>query len=327
MTAAPDGSGALTAERDAGPPRGPGPSAEVAVVVIGRNEGERLRRCLQALAGRAGPVVYVDSGSTDGSVAAARGMGVEVVELDMTRPFTAARARNAGLARLLGGGAAPDLVQFVDGDVELDPGWIGAARAFLAAHPEVAVVAGRLRERHPEASLWNRLCDIEWDAPVGEAEGCGGIFLARRGALAAVGGFNEALIAGEEPDLCWRLRRAGWRIHRIAAEMGLHDAAMTRFGQWWRRNARSGHATAEALDLRGGWSDRAARRPVLSNVLWALPVLWPLWPLLWWRVWRTRRDAAHATFIVLGKLPHLQGQLRYWRRRRRGDVPRLIEYK
>src|SRR5947207_307333 len=63
-------------------------SATLGVVVIGRNEGDRLRTCLSAVAGRNLPVVYVDSGSTDGSVATARGLGADVVALDLTTPFT-----------------------------------------------------------------------------------------------------------------------------------------------------------------------------------------------------------------------------------------------
>src|SRR6476660_3526039 len=73
---------------------------DVAVVAIGRNEGERLQRCLESVRPQCETIVYVDSGSDDGSVDLARGLGVEVVELDMSIPFTAARARNEGLRRL-----------------------------------------------------------------------------------------------------------------------------------------------------------------------------------------------------------------------------------
>ena len=78
---------------------------------------------------------------------------------------------------------------------------------------------------HPEASVYNRLCDFEWDTPVGDAEACGGDFLARAAAFGSVGGFDERMIAGEEPELCYRLRRGGWRIHRADHAMTLHDAA------------------------------------------------------------------------------------------------------
>ncbi|MCB1329937.1 MAG: glycosyltransferase, partial [Maritimibacter sp.] len=228
--------------------RGDGQVSEIAAVVIGRNEGDRLIACLKSLGGVA-RVVYVDSGSTDGSPAAARNLGADVVALDMTQPFTAARARNAGLDALRDD--PPTYVQFVDGDCVLQPGWIDTARAFLDDHPKVAMACGRRREIHPEASVYNRLCDDEWNTPVGEALACGGDALGRWEALDVVGGYNPTLIAGEEPDLCLRLRVAGWKIWRIDAEMTAHDAAILRFGQWWKRVSRAGHAFAEGAWLHG----------------------------------------------------------------------------
>ena len=215
----------------------------VGAVVIGRNEGESLGRCLGSLAGLS-PVVYVDSGSTDGSVVLAREQGAVVVELDLALPFTAARARNAGLSRLRELEPGLAYVQFIDGDCELVNGWLEAALAKLRSDPGLAVVCGRRRERRPEASRYNRLCDIEWNTPIGEANACGGDALMRAEALQAVGGFAAGLIAGEEPDLCYRLRRRGHRIWRIDADMTLHDANITSLGQWWRRTLRSGHAYA-----------------------------------------------------------------------------------
>jgi glycosyltransferase involved in cell wall biosynthesis len=198
----------------------------IGVVVIGRNEGERLRKCLASVARQTGKVVYVDSGSTDNSVEIAESLGAVVVNLDMMRPFTAARARNEGFMRLRE--AAPDLayVQFVDGDCEILPGWLEEAALFLDEHPDVAAVCGRLRERFPERSVYNMLCDIEWNTPVGEAKACGGNAMLRADALSQAGKYREDLIAGEEPELCVRLRASGWKIWRLAAEMALHDADM-----------------------------------------------------------------------------------------------------
>lgn len=228
------------------------PREQTGAVAIARNEGERLRCCLHSLAGRFGHVVYVDSGSTDGSQAFARGLGVEVAELDTGRPFSMARARNAGFARLRA--ALPELryVQFIDGDCELDPRWVDTAVDWLDRHPETTVVCGRRRERHPDRSVYNRLCDIEWNTPVGEARSCGGDALMRADALAAAGGYREELIAGEEPELCLRLRRQGGRIERIDAPMTLHDAAILRFGMWWRRTLRGGYGAMDVVTrLRG----------------------------------------------------------------------------
>lgn len=238
----------------------PGPDREappgrVGAVIIGRNEGARLLACLDSFPDWVRPLVYVDSGSTDGSVAAARAAGAEVMALDMSQPFTAARARNAGFARMRELGT-PDFVQFVDGDCRIQPGWIEAAEAFLASRPEVAVVCGRRREIRPDASVWNRLCDAEWDTPVGEARACGGDALMRVDAVAGVGGYDPSLIAGEEPELCVRLRQAGWKVWRIDREMTLHDAAMTRVGQWWKRTRRGGHAFAEGAAMHGAPPER-----------------------------------------------------------------------
>jgi GT2 family glycosyltransferase len=297
-----------------------------ALVAIGRNEGKRLERCLDAARKQLSHVVYVDSGSTDGSVKLAERLGVEVVALDMSRPFTAARARNAGLRRAQEIRPGLEYVQFVDGDCELDPAWLERAHAFLAEHPHVAVVSGRVRERFPDASIYNRLCDLEWDTPIGRTDASGGNAFIRVRAFDEVDGFAPELIAGEEPDLCYRLRARGWEIWRLDAEMVLHDAAMTRFSEWWTRSKRSGHATAEAL-ARRGFGERTSRRQVLSNLVWAAPPAWPLWPVLWLRIYGRRRDGAYATFTVLGKVPHAQGQLGYWAGRLRRQRVRLIEYK
>jgi GT2 family glycosyltransferase len=169
------------------------------------------------------------------------------------------------------------------------------------------------------------LCDIEWDTPIGVADSCGGDALIRLEAFTAAGGFDGDMIAGEEPDMCFRMRRLGWDIVRLDAEMTLHDAAMTHFSQWWQRSVRSGYATAEAYRRRGQYEQRL-RRQVLSNVFWAIPLVWPLWPFLWIRVWR-KKGPLYASHIVLGKLPHLQGQTRFWWRQWRGQAGKLIEYK
>lgn len=312
----------------------------LAAVVIGRNEGDRLIRCLASLRGRVDPVIYVDSGSTDGSVKAVRAAGTEVVELDMRLPFTAARARNAGLERLK---TVSDkgFVQVIDGDCELQEGWVETACAFLEDHPEVAMVAGRLRERYPEATIWNRLADAEWNTPVGETEAVGGIAVLRLAAIDAVGGYRDSLIAGEEPELCLRLRRAGWTIWRLEVEMALHDIAMTRFSQWWRRARRHGHAIAEGAALHGAGPERYCIRQVRRALNWGVGVPlaavlgivitpWALMLLLAWpaQVLRLKMHGQswlEAFFLVLGKLPEAQGVLSYHLGRRKDR--KIIECK
>ena len=317
-------------------------AGDIAAVVIGRNEGARLIACLNALHGQVSRVIYVDSGSTDGSQGAARARGADVVALDMTQPFTAARARNAGLDQLRDA-AVPVYVQFLDGDCRLQPRWIETARAFLEARPKAAVACGRRREEFPDFSVYNRLIDAEWDTPVGQARSCGGDALMRLAALDAVGGYNPDLIAGEEPELCVRLRAKGWQVWRLDAEMTLHDAAMTRFGQWWQRTKRGGYAFAEGVALHGAAPERHCVAPLRRIILWglllpAVTVLgavftpWALLLLLAWpaQVIRLRlrgMDWVAAFFMTLTKLPEAQGALTYWWRRMTRARAQLIEYK
>jgi len=314
----------------------------IAAVVIGRNEGVRLERCLASLQGCVAPVIYVDSGSTDGSVAAARATGAEVIELDMNIPFTAARARNAGLAYLAAYEEA-EFVQVIDGDCELQPDWTDKAVRFMAARDDAAMVAGRLRERFADATVWNRLADAEWDTPVGEVAAAGGIAVLRRAAVAEVGGYRESLIAGEEPELCLRLRRAGWTIWRLDAEMAWHDIAMTRLSQWWRRMRRHGHAIAEGAFMHGSGPEAYCIRETRRALIWGavLPLVTVLglfispvalllllaWPLQVLRLLLRGEPWARAFFLTLGKLPEAQGILRFYYLRLRRAAPQIIEYK
>lgn len=324
----------------------------VGLVVIGRNEGERLERCLQSTLGR-GTLVYVDSGSVDGSVDRARSLGADVIELDPSRPFTAARARNAGLERLLN--IEPELryVQLIDGDCALFDAWIDVAAAELDRRPDLAVVCGRLRERFPEVSCFNRLADLEWDVPAGDAEACGGIALMRLAAIAPLGGFREDLIAGEEPELCARLRSAGWKVARLAVDMADHDMNMHRFSQWWKRSVRGGHACADGWLLHGAGPMKANFRIIVSNLVWgiALPLLgiglaWPTagvslavvvaaYLLFFVRVarrgcrrgWPPGHALLYALSILIGKPAHAIGALQCFSLRAMGRRSRLIEYK
>ena len=326
-------------------------TGDLGIVVIGRNEGDRLVRSLASVRGR-GSIVYVDSGSTDGSVAAAESAGARVVSLDLSIPFTAARARNAGSAAL-----GPDvrLVQFIDGDCAVQPDWLETARCAIDADPGLAAVFGRRREVAPESSVYNWLCDIEWAVPAGPVRQFGGDVMLRRDALVAAGGYPDEMIAGEEPDLSMRLAALGWRMACLPAEMTLHDAAIIRFGQWWRRAERSGHAYAELEARHPG----EYRRRVLAALFWGavIPVSIPillLAALLFGQGWiaavavapalllvaqfvrvarsgsraRPLRDAvALSWFLLLDKPPHALGIARYWVSRWRGKRTPLIEYK
>ena len=319
------------------------PPPTTGAVAIGRNEGERLMACLSSLVRQVDRLVYVDSGSTDNSVQVAREIGAEVVQLDLSHPFTAARARNAGFAQLTGNGRPPVFVQFVDGDCEVVEGWIKTATKRLASDPSLAAVAGRRRELRPEASRYNRLIDAEWATPVGFVRAVGGDVMLRVEALMEIGGYREELIAGEEPEMCLRLLRAGWRIERLDAEMTRHDAALLRFGQWWTRTRRAGHAFAEGAALHGRGPERHWVAETRRALLWgaALPAcvlasmaltpaaaaLLMVYPLQVARLSR-RIGVEQALFMTLGKFPEAMGAIEYYVRRTRLGRPRgLIEYK
>lgn len=330
----------------------------IGVVVIGRNEGERLRRCLASVSGIVAALVYVDSASTDGSVSMARNLGVKVVELDMSMPFSAARARNAGFQALVDQFPQVAFVQFIDGDCELFSGWMSAARDALLCREALAAVAGRLHERFPTRSVYNQLAEFEWNIQgYGDVSSVGGIFMVRRAAFEAVGGFDPTIPAGEEPELCHRLGRAGWVIGRIEVDMAWHDLAVLHFGQWYQRQLRGGYGGLDVF-WRFGLAD--FRRNVLRASFWCL---WPFlvvgaglagnttaWAEVGWEVpsmvfilWpaqlsrialKTMRQGhparvafLYAVYTMLSYWPQMDGQLRYiWDRVNRRRAA-LQEYK
>ncbi len=318
-----------------------------AAIVIGRNEGDRLVRCLASLKEHVAPLIYVDSGSHDGSVAAAKAVGAKVVELAPDAPFTAARARDEGFAALMELEVSPDLVQFVDGDCEVAPGWLAAGIEALNTDPQLGLVTGWRAEIHPEASVYNALCDFEWHRPAGVITTCGGDMMVRTVAYHEAGGFNHHVIAAEDDEFCLRLGKAGWQLKRLPADMTRHDAAMTGFGQWWQRAVRSGHGFAQVGHLHPEFFMPERRRvwfygaklPLLAvGGLW----LWPLLPLVltlygvsYIRTMQglkhaglpTHASAHKALFLTLSKFPNLIGMLIYHLRRMRGADMRIIEYK
>ena len=322
------------------------------IVVIGRNEGKRLERCLQTVLTQVGKVVYVDSGSTDNSVAYAKSLGIKVVQLDMSTPFSAARARNEGFAALIRNYENLQFVQFIDGDCELCEGWIDLALSFLRENEIIVAVAGRRKEKFPAHSIYNTLCDVEWDTPVGEAKACGGDFLVRTASFQQVGGFNPFLIAGEEPELCYRFRLNGWKIYRLDQLMTLHDAAIDRFSQWWKRAVRSGYAYALGCALHGMGREHFRVRECLRIWLWgtlvpgvavmgvALFSSWfflflLLYPLQAVRVFRRTRQRIpefnialmYAVLVVIDKWPQMWGQLLFLRNKLAMQASAIIEYK
>jgi hypothetical protein len=319
----------------------------IAAVVIGRNEGDRLRSSLRSVQDASLPVVYADSGSRDQSPALAENLGIPVVRLDPGRPFSAARGRNEGMAEVLRLSPTAEFVMFLDGDCTLSPCFPSAAAEAFKENPACAVVIGNLTELHPEASVYNRLCSIEWQSPAGfivDGRGLGGIMAVRVAAFQQAGGFNEQVIAGEEADFAARLARAGWSVLKIDTPMATHDAQMMHFSQWWRRTVRAGHAMAHRYLGHGQTATPAKGRAVGSALFWGcllpLAVLLLLIPTggaslllfagygwLGWRIYLhyrqrglTPSDARLVSrFIVYAKVPEFLGILRYLTNRLRGS--------
>lgn len=329
-------------------------TAEMVAVVIGRNEGERLEPSLRSVQAAGLPLVYVDSGSSDRSVDVAAGLGIPVVELDPARPFSAARARNEGLDEAQRRWPEILYALFLDGDCLLDPLFPASAAATFREQADCAIVTGHLSERSPNASVYHRLCAIEWKSPAGRIHdfaALGGIMAVRVSAIRNVGGFNEQVIAGEDSELGVRVALANYSVIKIDQPMAVHDAQMHRFSEWWRRSVRAGHAFAQRYAINGRTHLRDCRRELFSAIFWggAVPVvagllLWPTrglsllllagYGLLAWRVFRyyvrsgvSRSDAALAArFMIYSKFANFLGVLRYCMNRVRGRF-RIIEYK
>jgi glycosyltransferase involved in cell wall biosynthesis len=324
---------------------------KVGAVVIGRNEGQRLVTCLSSLKTQLENIIYVDSGSTDNSIEEAQKLGIEIIELDLSVPFTAARARNEG-ARLLLEQSSIDYIQFVDGDCEVQQNWLNEAFSFLEKKTDYAVACGRRRERYPEQSCLNELCDIEWDTPVGDALSCGGDALIRVSAFKQIKGYNSTLIAGEEPEMCFRLRSNGWKIARLKQEMTLHDAAMTKLSQWWKRAERAGYAYANGFALHGKSQEKFKKKEVVSIAFWGgfLPlVVFALSMINIWlmcliviypcqvlrvgfrdfvkKVRKPRQSFMYALSSIFAKFPQSVGLLGFYKNKLKGQRASIIEYK
>ncbi|RRH69060.1 glycosyltransferase [Falsigemmobacter faecalis] len=317
-------------------------------VAIGRNEGDRLKACLRSLTAVCDLVVYVDSGSSDDSVEFARSLGVHVVELDQARPFTAARARNAGFERLVSENSPPEFVQFVDGDCRVEAGWLQAGLTELSGDARLGLVTGWRSEIHPEASVYNAMFQMDWHRPAGEIATCGGDMMVRTKAFREIGGFNPRVIAAEDDDFCLRLGKAGWALRRLPVLMTWHDADMKSFGPWWKRSMRDGHGFAQVGQMHPPHFQRERLRVwgyglVLPLIFLAGLLLFPwlslavlmIYALSWLRTAAglRRRDLTRgmairqAALLTLSKIPNLFGMLTYYRRRLSGDDMKIIEYK
>lgn len=330
----------------------------VGIVIIGRNEGERLKRCFESIRSGYAHKIYVDSGSTDGSIELAKNNGVVVVELDMSKPFNAARARNEGFRALMKSEPAVDYVQFVDGDCSMDEKWLERAANELSSRENIAVLCGKIVEQFPEASIYNALANLEWNRKPGETESCGGIALMKISALTEAGLFDETVPAGEEPELCNRIRQKGGLIWRTEGDMARHDIHILKFSHWWKRQYRSGYS---GLDVVRRFQLKQFKTQVNSARLWTLGVFGAivllaltgyllrgitgatigallgvaLPPAQMARMFLRAKKSGypqkiaffHALLTMISKWGQLLGQWGYMRDRKAGQGAKLIEYK
>jgi hypothetical protein len=198
--------------------------------------------------------------------------------------------------------------------------------------------------------------DLDWIYAPGLVEFCGGDALFTRKALVESNGFDEGLIAGEEPELCRRLRALGYGILHIDAPMTGHDLQITRWVQYWRRATRAGHAYAEVSERFRGSEDpfwtHDRRRNVMRGGFWlaslavalAASLRYGLFPLLGWSgilslmtlrsAWKARWKSKDRWAVLLyGLHSHLQqvpiliGQMQYEMTKGRRKTRKLIEYK
>lgn len=320
----------------------------VGIVIIGRNEGGRLVQCLASVKDNLGRIIYVDSGSTDDSVREAQNAGAEVVLLDLSVPFTAARARTAGFNALQATGDTPDFVQFIDGDCSVQPDWVTSAIAALDADVGLGIVTGWRKEVNVTRSVYNALCDFEWRRPAGDILACGGDMMVRSTAFSEVGGFNATVIAAEDDEFCVRIRKAGWKIQRLPIEMTLHDADMTGFSQWWHRAVRTGHGFAQVGAMHPEYFVKERKRvwaygailPVIAFMgilvsFWVFVAVFGIYILSYLRTAKglysnglgQREALKQAIFLTLSKFPNFQGMLIYYWRQFWGHKMNIIEYK
>lgn len=322
-------------------------TSNIGVVIIGRNEGERLVRCLSSIPKNM-PMIYVDSGSTDNSVNAAISLGAISVQIDPKQPFTAARARNLGWKKLLSLYSDIEFIQFIDGDCYFDDTWFDAAKKYLSENSRYAVCCGRRQEINPEASIYNALCDIEWNTPSGDAKSCGGDALIRATAIQAVGGYRDDLIAGEEPEMCLRLADKGYKIRRIDCAMTWHDAAIFTFSQWWRRSMRCGFAYANGAALHGKAPQKHWVKETYRALFWGglIPVviliittidargllLLAIYPVLMLKIYigakiADKNKLQWSFFMVVSKFSECLGIAKYFLSQVLNRRSKIIEYK
>lgn len=247
----------------------------VSIVVIGLNVANAIYDCLQSIQKCNYPqekleIIYVDGGSRDESIEiASQFSSVKIIELVQQQP-TPGRGRNAGWRA-----ANHNIIQFLDGDTVLDKDWLNDAYPCLK--DDVVAVTGRRVEIHPSKNLFHLIANIEWDIPLGFCLVFGGDVLIKKKALESMQGYNEDLIAAEDRELSYRLRKNGWCILSLPNRMTQHDIQMSSFFSYLKRACRTGHGYAKVA-----WGHRKEPEKFWMKELIRIPlgIVLP-WAFLW----------------------------------------------
>ena len=252
-------------------------TTSVSVVIVTRNERERVRGCIESVLtlceGVDSEVILVDSNSSDGTVEVATEYPITVLQIPTDDLSTPGAGRQVGFRH-----ASGDLVLFVDGDIHVSDGWLEGAIRTVEQSPDVAGVDGVLAESEADgdSSEEKESSTRETDRAEGDPERVDhllGVALYDADALEAVGGFDPWLDAMEDIDLGYRLRRAGYRLLRLPAVVGSHPKSVG-YGEI-RRRWQSGYMYGIGQGLRKSSTDPGMAANWLS-IYW-LPVASGLW--------------------------------------------------
>ena len=199
----------------------------VDIVIIGRNEGELLRRAITscqreasdfASAGHPQPrIIYVDSRSTDGSLKLAQSLAVETYVVEGR--LNPAAGRHLGFEHCQG-----KYVFFLDGDMEVYPGWLSEAIAYLEEHTRVAGVAGFVDWEVIDNGKVIHIPNHSGIRKHGQkvTTDVGGGFAYRSEALRNVGDYDPTMTRYGEFEMYLRIVAGGYELVYLAVPMAIH---------------------------------------------------------------------------------------------------------
>jgi GT2 family glycosyltransferase len=271
------------------------------VIVVNWNGREHLETCLDSLEGQtyaARHVLFVDNGSSDGSVEFVRDRFPNVEILANVKNLGFCDANNQGL-RLAMEAGAPYAV-LLNNDTETDLRWLEELVGAAERLPEAGVLASKMllfdkRDTMNSAGLCCSVIGCGWDRGFGEPDGpkwdepaqvigaCGGAFFVRTAALARTGLLPRFGIYLEDLDLSLRMWNAGYTIEYVPTAVVYHkfSATMASKSNRYRRaylNARNRlQVLMRQFPMKYCWriwtrlaraEIRAVGRPILDGEWW-----------------------------------------------------------